>query len=166
MEHICFTEEVPNQDVLIQFQLLLLERQIYIWVGLGVPNLGNLCIATPTRLVGGNAASHVGMYLAEQSCLYLVNFVVSVSAAGRYSIWHCLVTRPCRGRVSEHGSKARYGPGLTLLLEAVVAGDGLYLRGGNHVLVCAPVLSRSTRYTTRVHAWLKRSLICGAWLSP
>ncbi len=60
MEHICFTEEVPNQDMPIHFQLILLARQIYIWVGLGTPKLGNMCVATPTRLV--RLAAHMARF--------------------------------------------------------------------------------------------------------
>ena len=51
MQHHCFTEECD--DVPVHFQLVLLAQQIYVWVGLGTPKMGNLCVATPTRLVGG-----------------------------------------------------------------------------------------------------------------
>lgn len=49
MDHICFSDEC--QDVPVNFQLLVLSHQIYVWIGVGSPKLGNLCIATPTRLV-------------------------------------------------------------------------------------------------------------------
>lgn len=50
MEHHCFSEECD--DVPVHFQLLLLAQQVYIWVALGAPRLGNLTLAMPTRLVG------------------------------------------------------------------------------------------------------------------
>ena len=45
----CFTAAL--NDVPVHFQVVQLERQLYIWVGVGAPRLGALVMAVPTRLV-------------------------------------------------------------------------------------------------------------------
>ena len=37
--------------MVVHFQILPLPRQLYIWIGMGTPNMANLCLAMPTRLV-------------------------------------------------------------------------------------------------------------------
>lgn len=39
------------QDQQLHFQVVVLDRQLFIWIGVEPPRLSNLCMAMPTRLV-------------------------------------------------------------------------------------------------------------------
>jgi hypothetical protein len=39
------------QETQLHFQIVVLERQIFAWIGVAPPRLSTLCLATPTRLV-------------------------------------------------------------------------------------------------------------------
>ena len=45
------------QETPLHFQIVVLERQIFAWIGVAPPRLSNLCLATPTRLVRAAAYS-------------------------------------------------------------------------------------------------------------
>lgn len=45
-----FAQDVYQEQPLY-FQIIVLERQIYAWIGSAPPRLGSLCMATPTPLV-------------------------------------------------------------------------------------------------------------------
>ena len=45
----CFTE--PGPDGVVHFQIINLRRQLYVWLSAGSAQLGNLCMATQTRMV-------------------------------------------------------------------------------------------------------------------
>jgi hypothetical protein len=43
------------QETQLHFQIVVLERQIFVWIGVAPPRLSTLCLATPTRLVSAAA---------------------------------------------------------------------------------------------------------------
>ena len=45
----CFSEVGP--DGVIHFQIVNFRRQLYVWLSAGSAHLGNLCMATQTRMV-------------------------------------------------------------------------------------------------------------------
>lgn len=45
----CFSESGP--DGAVYFQIVNLRRQLYVWLSAGSAQLGNLCMATQTRMV-------------------------------------------------------------------------------------------------------------------
>lgn len=45
-----FAQDVYQEQPLF-FHIIVLERQIYAWIGVAPPRLGSLCLATPTPLV-------------------------------------------------------------------------------------------------------------------
>lgn len=45
----CFCESGP--DGAVYFQIVNLRRQLYVWLSAGSAQLGNLCMATQTRMV-------------------------------------------------------------------------------------------------------------------
>lgn len=44
----CFSEAGP--DGVVHFQIVDLRRQLFVWVSVGSADLGNLCMATQTRM--------------------------------------------------------------------------------------------------------------------
>ena len=48
------------QETQLHFQIVVLERQIFAWIGVAPAKLSTLCLATPTRLVSAAACLRRG----------------------------------------------------------------------------------------------------------
>ncbi|KAH6757929.1 proteasome assembly chaperone [Perilla frutescens var. hirtella] len=72
----CFSEE-SDGDVLLHYQIIRLQKQIYVWIGCNSASLGHLYAAVPTRpsnaigvtsLIGG-ASDNTGFGIARRLVL-------------------------------------------------------------------------------------------------
>ncbi len=71
----CFSEAGP--DGVVHFQIVDLRRQLFVWVSVGSADLGNLCMATQTRMVRRKSSCSTAALLSNihPHCLHRTTFL-------------------------------------------------------------------------------------------
>ena len=98
------------QDQALHFHIVVLQQQIFAWIGTTPPRLSNLCLATPTRLVPPAACCrrrHCVLPPNRQHCPVRLENVHLDTAAGPCALCHVAAAQPRRRRLHQHVAAPR-----------------------------------------------------------
>ena len=108
------------QDQAVHFHIVVLQKQIFAWIGTTPPRLSNLCLATPTRLVkplpppAAAAAAAPRLHLESRATFAAMGLLVCClnhvpldTAAGPCALCHLAAAWPRRRRLHQHVAAPR-----------------------------------------------------------